>query len=656
MKKTTILFLLITLFLNGRAQEGQHIVKQGYTVDFFKNNILEPVEWIPYPLLKMSESWKSLLPPEKYSAIIERSESFIGYEWPLTRASVFLDFEETGNRTNFEQIFFSRRNALTALVLGELIENKDRFTEDILDGIWTICEETFWGVPAHLYLQEKGFGLPDVLDPAVDLFAAETASTLAWISYLLGDKLDEISPIIRERIAIEINRRIIEVIESDPQYRWMGNVPDLTDPTLSYAQKSFLKRRPNNWNPWISSNLITCILLLEKDKDRRAKFVAQVLGILDNYIEPYPADGGCDEGTSYWGHAAASTFDCLDLVSAATSKKYNIFNEPKIKNMGEFIARAYVGNGYYLNFSDSSPKPEHSPMLIYRFGKAVKSQPMMEMAAFLALQQNFESVAPSGMSLMRILPELYYSKELLNLNAKESLFRDSWYPDIQLMMSRDYDSSTIGLYLAAKAGHNEESHNHNDVGSFIVFRHGKPAIIDIGSATYDKNYSKSWNRKSEYHNLLPIVNGEVQQRGRKFSASNVSYSKFSNEVFFKQDFSKAYRERAGIKKWERTYNHKKGEYITLSDSYEFEEFKDTVLLPMMFNSLPEISENGEIIINIDDGEVLRINFEKEKFDVELEEINLQDERIKNSWGDSIYRMFFKMRNPAKKGKYSFIIK
>ncbi len=125
---------------------------------------------------------------------------------------------------------------------------------------------------------------------------------------------------IRERIYLEIDRRVFKVIESRPTYRWTGAAQDIDDPTLSYERRSFLERRPNNWNPWISSNLLASILLLEKDGARRASFVHQVFGYLDNYLEPHPADGGSDEGTSYWGHAAGSTFECLDLVNMATRR------------------------------------------------------------------------------------------------------------------------------------------------------------------------------------------------------------------------------------------------------------------------------------------------------------------------------------------------
>lgn len=41
-----------------------------------------------------------------------------------------------------------------------------------------------------------------------------------------------------------------------------------------------------------------------------------------------------------------------------------------------------------------------------------------------------------------------------------------------------------GLYVAAKGGHNGESHNHNDIGNFIVYADGEPEIIDVGNCVY----------------------------------------------------------------------------------------------------------------------------------------------------------------------------
>ena len=39
----------------------------------------------------------------------------------------------------------------------------------------------------------------------------------------------------------------------------------------------------------------------------------------------------------------------------------------------------------------------------------------------------------------------------------------SWLPDTGVLTAREREGDTAGLFLAAKAGHNDESHNHNDV-------------------------------------------------------------------------------------------------------------------------------------------------------------------------------------------------
>jgi hypothetical protein len=111
-------------------------------------------------------------------------------EWPTILAVRFLDFVRTGNRSKFEQVSMGRRGAIVGLVIAECMENKGRFLDDIVNGVWAICEESFWGVSAHIGAQKAGSGLPDVTEPIVDLFAAETSSLLSWVVYLLGSKLD----------------------------------------------------------------------------------------------------------------------------------------------------------------------------------------------------------------------------------------------------------------------------------------------------------------------------------------------------------------------------------------------------------------------------------------------------------------------------------
>ena len=146
------------------------------------------------------------------------------------------------------------------MLLAEIYENKGRFIDPIINGVWSICEESFWGVPAHLPQTKEYSGLMDVSKPFVELFSAETATLLAWVDYYLGDKLDAVSPQIRKRIYFETNKRIFEPVMTNP-HGWMAANAN--------------GRPPNNWNPWICSNWLNAALLIEKDETKTGKHGGQ---------------------------------------------------------------------------------------------------------------------------------------------------------------------------------------------------------------------------------------------------------------------------------------------------------------------------------------------------------------------------------------------
>ena len=153
-----------------------------------------------------------------------------------------MEFKNNGNRSNYEIPSLTRRMNLNALVSAEMLENKGRFIPDIVNGIWAICEESYWGVPATNNLQKDQSGLPDITEPIIELFDAETAALLAWTYYLLKPQLDKVSPLICQRILMEENRRFLKPFTERSDYWWMGYV----DST----------RKSNNWTPWIVSNYL----------------------------------------------------------------------------------------------------------------------------------------------------------------------------------------------------------------------------------------------------------------------------------------------------------------------------------------------------------------------------------------------------------------
>lgn len=631
-----LLFCLVLVWCPAAGQtigENPGLLSGTYPPEVLAEIVLPADRWQPFPKVREREAWLRV-PSKVREAHIREAEKYLGTEWPTPKAAVFLDYVRDGNRSRFQKISFDRRAMLAALVLGECMEGQGRFLDDILNGVWTICEETYWGVPAHVGVQERGSGLPDVTEPTVDLFAAETGMLLAWTHYFLGEKLGGISPLAPERILLEVQRRILSVNLERDDFWWMG----------------FNGRSVNNWNPWICSNWLAAVLLLEEDQARRTASLHKILRCLDNFLGPYPRDSGCDEGPGYWSRAGGSLYDCLELLHSASHGRIDVFDRPLIREIGRYIYRAHIFDRYYVNFADAAARLNAEGPLIFRYGTRIQDPVLRGFGAYLARQQGIGEGRIQGSFgvLGRTLPTLFGLADLAEAAPAVPLMRDMWLPDLQVMAARSSQGSERGFYVAAKGGHNAESHNHNDVGSFIVYADGYPALIDVGVETYtaktfsDRRY-EIWTMQSRFHNL-PTINGVTQKEGREYRAANVSYEADDSKAELGLDLHTAYPEEASVRFWRRTITLNRGGNVEVRDRYVLEEARRPVQMTLMSWRRPVWSAAGTIRLEnpaeISDAEPVMIRFDDNTFLVDIEEIPIEDVRLQASWGDRVYRILF----------------
>lgn len=623
------------------GQEPRALLSGRFSEDQVSSLLLPRSDWRPYPLIDDRPGWQ-VVPEAIRSAQIRAAEALLGSAWDPLPATVFLEFVRNGNRSNFERLSFGRRDRLATLVLGEVFENRGRFLDDIANGVWAICEESFWGVPAHLNQQRRGFGLPDVAEPTVDLFAAETASLLAWTLYLVGDRLDTVHPLLRERTETEIRRRILDPLLERDDFGWMG----------------FHDRPVNNWNPWINSNWLATALLVEENPNRRAAAVHKILRSLDRFLSWYPADGGCDEGPSYWSRAGASLFDNLELLLSATDGAIDVYGEPLIAEMGRYIVRTYIADRYFINFADASAQISVDAPLVYGYGRRIGDDTMVQFAGFAAEQQGLGSVPPGG-SLARRLYALFELESLTGIPAAEPLLRDVWLPETQLFVARSRAGTREGFYVAAKGGHNDESHNHNDVGNFVVYLDGDPVLIDVGAGVYNaRTFSRDrytiWNMQSAFHNL-PTVNGVTQKEGRAYQASDVRYTANDRRAELSMDLTAAYPPAASLESLRREIRLDRSKEVVLRDTYRLSSFRQPLVLNLMTPLEPNVLDSGEVGLFAPNADVptARIAFEADAFDVTFEAIDISsDSRMRSGWGDRLTRLVLTSKSTDRRGSYT----
>jgi len=555
--------------------------------------------------------WRDSIPQEMRQSYIHYGEQYLDKPWTVLPWTVFAENKITGNRVNYEGVCFEKRRQLAALVMAEIMEGKGRFINDIIDGLGSFCEETWWGIPAHY-----GKAIPLTGIQEVDLFNAETASLIVWTKYMLQSQFDLFSPDLCQRIDREIERRILK-------------------PAL--AKDYWWKTAGMNWNPWICSNWLACVLLCEKDESRKTEAIRQIKAATETFINAYPEDGGCDEGPGYWDRAAASVFEVLRLLPDFSG------DAEKIGRMAAYAYKTYIGNDYCVNFADAHEnKAVQQVNIVYPFGLFLNDQTMREFGAYLGRQKhvlnNPAALYDKSGNFPTLGRELFFLRHIQEFIAEkphEPLLKDVWLPDLQIMTARRGE-----LFLAIKGGTNGESHNHNDVGSFVVYANGEPLFIDPGVGEYTaKTFSKDrydiWTMQSQYHNL-PQINGFDQKDGKEYAAQVVSHKDGQLTL----NLAKAYSAEAAVKSWKRTVKAVKSG-ISITEEYELSEYQKPAKL---------------MFITLDPDALQHIHFDTNQMESSVEDISgLLDPLLQHMWGQKMYRVILSIKSTKTKNKIKYTI-
>ncbi len=636
-----MLRFFITVFafvyaLQAYAYEERNYLQQKANPAQVKASLIAKEAWIKYPAYQNRAGWDVLTGAVK-AELIKDGEAYLNYTWKVVTAGDYLEYERSGSRVAMENPFGANNTALSRLLFAELAEGKGRFIPQIINGVWHTCEMSSWVLSAHLTAQKSKRTLPDYREEIIDLTSGDMGSFLSWTWYFLHEEFDKVNPIIALKLRTTIEQRILQPYMQRSDFWWQA---------LNYKPGALV----NNWNPWCNFNVLTCFLLLEDDKDKLAAAVHRTMQSVDKFINYVQADGACEEGPSYWGHAAGKLYDYLQLLSNASNGRLSIFNEPMIKSMGEYIARSYVGNGWVVNFADASAKGGGDAGVVYRYGKAVNSNEMQAFAAYLLQRSNGKMEVAATRDFFRTIENISSYNELQSVQPALPVASYTWYPQTQFC----YIKNNTGIFFAAKAGFNNESHNHNDVGTFSLYVNEVPFFIDAGVGTYTRQTFSNerysiWTMQSNYHNL-PMINDVPQQFGAQFKATAVLFDE--KKKLFSADISKAYPAAAAVKSWVRSYTVK--ETVTIEDRFELTELKAANKINFLVWAKPDLSKAGVVQLT-KDGQTVTMKYDAALFTAAVETIPLTDQRLTNVWGSEIYRVTLTAKKQQLKGTYRFVI-
>lgn len=403
---------------------------------------------------------------------------------PQTKYTAYRRFINDGDRMEFQAPFFAKRQKLasSALRMWLGIEGGAALKPVIEDYLWNICEETSWVVPAHERV-------------AIDLFSSETGYMLATLLDLLGDSIHWE---VRHRVLCEINQRIFEpFLSNHTSFNWYHG--------------------HHNWNGVCSSSIAATFLLAEPDSRRAAQGVALALKSLQSFEQfAFESDGSSTEGVSYWRYGLSHFISLSEMLRARSAGQIDFLSNPRFKLIAAYPAKVQLSGAYFANFSDCDEQVQ------FHYG---------------LLQRLAERTGENSLWNLMAQPAVPTSGRWLNLMLRDILWWNGSQPAVPQITDEVLPSSGVvrlvgktadgqPLVFAMKAGHNEEHHNQNDVGSFLVHVAGESLLVDPGRGLYNRFYFGPYRYQnifaSSYGHSVPRIAGEQQAFGHQHAGQLLS--------------------------------------------------------------------------------------------------------------------------------------
>ena len=545
-------------------------------------------------------------------------EMYKVYTENLTVALPFKNFKrffKDGDRRDGEYWYYFNRRKLYAVALMAWLYDEKEYYDELENILWATMDEYVWNIPAHVgptgmtELQQGNY--------TIDLFSADVCHGIAEILVLVGDKLE---PIISKRAERLINERCFDM----------------------FVKPFWWKTCHHNWAAVCAGEVGMTAIYMKKDPTELAKIIHSCLDTMEHYLSGFPADGACTEGLGYWGYGFGYYTYFGELLYRRTHGEINIFDDEKVRKIANFPRKCFFKGGKVVTFSDCGGS-DTSKFTLPLTAKLAEFFPEIELPEKELVNLDFQRGGSTSFALpFRML--IWSPESLDGCTLKPQTFL---LPDAQWYIS----SSENGMGVAAKAGYNwegVETHNHNDVGNFIIYKNNANLISDIGAGVYTGTY---FNHEYRYNNFacssrghnLPIINGEYQKYGEKFRAKGTM---MSEEGGITSDIAGAY-DVPSLEGLVRNVRLDKTENrVYLTDSYKFKTKPESVVERFISYNEPKL-EDGEVTISAN-GETLTFGYDKNAVKPVLRVFEDTDEknRVRHADGFKAYIIDFEVVEPT----------
>ncbi|OLS40915.1 heparinase II/III family protein [Bacillus sp. MRMR6] len=513
--------------------------------------------------------------------------------------SLFKIFAENGSRVEFEKVYFKKRRRLTTFAIMIFLEPENkRYVTALENTIWSICNEYTWCLPAHLTdgpeaSTELNYTLKEtsVKRCSIDLFAAETAFSLAEILQLNKNTLD---PLICKRIYEEVFTRVLIPFKTT-KYKW--------------------ENETHNWAAVCAGSVGSAAIYLIHDLQELTVILERILPAMSSYLSGFNPDGICLEGYGYWQYGFGYFVYFADLLKKRTAGQLDLFKNEKVHEIALFQQKCFLDENLVVNFSDASPTATIFLGLSHYLSKEYPDFDIPK--KHLRAKYTDDHCSRWAPAIRNII---WFDDSLPDKSWRTGTI---YSKDSQWFISK-YQSTFGNFSFAAKGGHNDEPHNHNDIGHFILQANNEVFLKDLGCGLYNKEYfgEKRYTflcNGSQGHSV-PSINHQFQNEGFLSHARVIQVDVGDEVEIFEIDITRAY-EIEPLQTLLRKFSwiKKAQPKLILEDFYTFTDQPISVIERLITPAFAITEEEDEVIL--EGKQRLRILYDRSQLYLEVKKLS-----------------------------------
>jgi len=258
-------------------------------------------------------------------------------------------------------------------------------------------------------------------------------------------------------------------------------------------------RVTNNWNQVCNGGMTAGALAIGDEEPKLCgEILHHALASVPAAMASYAPDGACAEGPGYWAYATEYNVLMIAALESALGSDFGLSKAPGFSSTGLFPIYMTGPTGRAFNFEDSGERVGRSAIL---FWLAERFQ--LPVLTWFAAAQGQASAA--GM--------IWYRQPGQDpIAAKLPL--DKYWRGVEVATLRSAWNDPKAWFVGIQAGSNRVSHNHLDLGSFVLDALGERWAVELGADNYNlPGYFGSqryhyYRLRAEGHNTLVLNPGE----------------------------------------------------------------------------------------------------------------------------------------------------